>query len=104
MVKPTKLKKAQHLLWSLLSDVERIKHKIAYSKAKANLENGIQETILAGIKINKDAPAALYFEPDLYGSEAMNIVGKVVGSNVLFQSSHIIELLTLYYGNNILNT
>lgn len=58
----SKLIKAQDTLWSLLSPDEKIKHKMVYQLAQSNLKSDIQETILEGIKINKDAPAALYFD------------------------------------------
>jgi len=103
------LVKAQNILWSLLDYDQRIKHKKAYKLALSNLEDGLAETILDNIKVNKDAPAALYFPMDenLQGQSQPNIVGKVQITNgntiVIFQSKDIIELLTLYYGNNILN-
>ena len=106
MVEPTKLEKSQHLLWSLLSDDERIKHKMAYRLALSNLENGIQETILAGIIIAPNAPAALFFSPDTYDEQCPNIVGRVLDESkglVQFRSKDLIELLEIYYSKNLLN-
>jgi len=101
------LKKAQHLLWSMLTDDERTKHIMAYKTSKTNLENGIDKIILDSVKVENNAPAALYFDRDESLDSQPNVVGQVLHKPdgnviVIFQSEDIVELLELYYGDIIL--
>jgi hypothetical protein len=109
MVRTDKLTKAQQTLWDLLTANEKEQHLRSYKAAKANLENGINETIIDYCRVENNAPAALFFPLDDSLTTQPNIVGEVkrrcdsLDTVVVFQSEDIIALLELYYGNNILN-
>jgi hypothetical protein len=101
------LKKAQHVLWSMLTDDERAKHVMVYKLALKNISDGITKTIVDYGKTEINTPAFLYFSQDEELDSQPNIVGQVMHNLdgnviVIFESADIIELLELYYGNNIL--
>lgn len=108
MVKTSKLSKAQSTLWSMLSKSEKEQHIATYKQAKTNLENGITRTVVDHVKVENNAPAALYFAKDESLEHQVNIVGQVFhalngDAVVFFESKDLITLLELYYGNNILS-
>lgn len=100
------LQKAQLILWSLLTEQEKKNHIAVYQSAVDNLSNGITENVVTHLKVINSAPAALYFEKDESLPNQPNIVGKCLHKDgnktiVVFESRDLIELLYLYFGDNI---
>lgn len=92
-------------MWLLLSNDGRENHIKTYKLAKSNLENGISKTIVDHVKVVNSAPATTYFPIEEGVSHQVNCVGCVLHNGgrtiVEFDSQDLVEILTIYFGQNI---